>query len=818
MSAGKGRTGMEAADAKISLKKLEQNIIHMHRGVEILLIVKGSIQLELEGALYSLESDDVVLINHQELHAIRSASDNVVLQLRLSQEYLERECRELCGVVFACNSTGSTEEDSANYFEVKRILVRMLLTYAQKNEGYTLEYKGLLYQLFYHLKLHFQTEGSGFSMVHREEKTASIADIVSYINDNYHRSISLKEAAAQAFMSPAYFSKYFKTKLGVRFLDYLTRVRMEHAVSDLLNTDQSILSVSLNNGFASAKSFATAFQRTFNQTPSEYRRSHYRSREKVNEEESQQELDAGMSGDMKELRFYIRRHSLEPENRAEWGGKTELALGEALGGASDEAPGGASDEALGGASDEAPSGAPGGAPSGAPGGQLPQPRLLVNIGRAREVLLAGTMDQLRMVQKKLHFHYVYFHSLIEPQPETVRDSMFFGNYTYYQMFQSFRELGLIPYWHVDFSALEQTEASGSTQVFCRELSDLLDFLIRSFSEEEVRQWKIELACSDPADAEEFKQFYLEVSSLVAGRLNGTVGLQALFRNTAQERDLFVQVLLLAKERGQEPGFVSFSGAFDTERLYAGISEEAFRKLGGYHRQLTEQVQALTAQAGCRIDEIYMPEWNTLSSKTLIQSGTFFRSALILDTLLSLGNDISGIGFYLNTYAPTMLRRREDTSMLALFLFFQARRPVFFVLDALRRMGQDLLYRGQYVLATGNGGGGFNILVYYPCYVDPMYSLDDGYMEYVKKRFLIRLTGLKAGTYQFKCFTFDKDSAGIFRWWEKSGSSGVKDPDFIEYMNALGPDLFLYVQQIDGSYTLSPTLSFNGIILYQVKRI
>lgn len=99
-----------------------------------------------------------------------------------------------------------------------------------------------------------------------------IDDALSYINDHLCENISLDDVASHVFMSPAYFSAYFKRKTGKKFIDKLTSIRMEKAAQLLLN-DDSLSAAEISNmiGYNHIGYFYRKFKSYFGTTPTEYK-------------------------------------------------------------------------------------------------------------------------------------------------------------------------------------------------------------------------------------------------------------------------------------------------------------------------------------------------------------------------------------------------------------------------------------------------------------------------------------------------------------------------------------------------------------------
>ncbi len=93
-----------------------------------------------------------------------------------------------------------------------------------------------------------------------------------YISVHFHEKFTLDRAAEYAGFSRTYFSQKFKAVTGFGFNDYLTAVRLRHAVDLLLNTDMSITETAYSCGFNDSNYFGGVFRRHFGVPPREYRR------------------------------------------------------------------------------------------------------------------------------------------------------------------------------------------------------------------------------------------------------------------------------------------------------------------------------------------------------------------------------------------------------------------------------------------------------------------------------------------------------------------------------------------------------------------
>lgn len=93
-----------------------------------------------------------------------------------------------------------------------------------------------------------------------------------YIKKNYHNNnLSLNNVTEHIEISTSYFSNIFKTKTGMTFVEYLTKIRIEKAKQLFLLTDKLIYEIAYEVGFSDAHYFSSIFKKNVGVTPREYK-------------------------------------------------------------------------------------------------------------------------------------------------------------------------------------------------------------------------------------------------------------------------------------------------------------------------------------------------------------------------------------------------------------------------------------------------------------------------------------------------------------------------------------------------------------------
>ncbi len=98
-----------------------------------------------------------------------------------------------------------------------------------------------------------------------------IEKVMTYLNDNFDKNISLSEAAKIAGMTEVALSRFFKLRTGKTFVDTLTELRLGTASRMLIDTTNSITEVAYKCGFNNMSNFNRIFKKKKDCTPKEFR-------------------------------------------------------------------------------------------------------------------------------------------------------------------------------------------------------------------------------------------------------------------------------------------------------------------------------------------------------------------------------------------------------------------------------------------------------------------------------------------------------------------------------------------------------------------
>lgn len=250
---------------------------HWHEEMELIVIKKGQGRIFIDLTPAEVSAGDIVFVMPGQLHSIEQIKG-------LSMEYeniffkpslLRAANQDLCYREFLQPFFSGLTEFSAHvtpehpdYGQIAFCIEQMDNLCDTRPTGFQLAVKGFLFQLFFLLISHSHAKLPGSK---NEKSLEKIKLILSYIQENYAHSISIKEISEACFYSQSHFMKFFKDCMGVSFIRYLNDYRLQVAAQLLKETEDNILEVATAAGFENLSYFNRAFKKKYGVTPGRYR-------------------------------------------------------------------------------------------------------------------------------------------------------------------------------------------------------------------------------------------------------------------------------------------------------------------------------------------------------------------------------------------------------------------------------------------------------------------------------------------------------------------------------------------------------------------
>lgn len=102
---------------------------------------------------------------------------------------------------------------------------------------------------------------------------AIMQNVRKYIEEQYSNPLlSLNHLEDEFGINGKYLSFLFREEIGVKFVDYLSQVRLEYAKALLVETHSSVQDIAIQVGYTNSMTFIRGFKKSFGMTPGDYRK------------------------------------------------------------------------------------------------------------------------------------------------------------------------------------------------------------------------------------------------------------------------------------------------------------------------------------------------------------------------------------------------------------------------------------------------------------------------------------------------------------------------------------------------------------------
>lgn len=219
------------------------------------LVRKGVFGFAQNGKSYEVSSNELFIVHKENNSEISICSDyasklTVSVDGRMLQPLLEQT-----GLASRNFLTLKEPERFIRLFEQAHSIL------SRRDNDYLLQGSILAYELLLEL-----------GALHRRIYPDPLPDIISYINRNMHRSLSLAEICHTFSIGRTSMYRLFMTHLKKSVGDYIISKRLQAAQNLLQNTDYPIKEVAARTGYSNQLYFAAEFKRLTGEAPGAYRK------------------------------------------------------------------------------------------------------------------------------------------------------------------------------------------------------------------------------------------------------------------------------------------------------------------------------------------------------------------------------------------------------------------------------------------------------------------------------------------------------------------------------------------------------------------
>ncbi|WP_027631532.1 GH39 family glycosyl hydrolase [Clostridium hydrogeniformans] len=828
---------------KIFTQTLEAFPYHWHDEVEILFILKGSVEIFVGKEITVLNEGDLYLINSNVIHYVKSTDYLEKAQLLIFQfnkTYLNKFDIDLKDIEFSLDSSKDDSKNKKVYNKIRATLAMMMNVVINNEEPNELLIKRYLLDLIIILLNKFNVnDKSKYTVVKQSENR--LHDIVKYINDNYNDdSLTVPKIAGEFFLNSQYISRYFKENMGISVKTFLDTLRLNKSLNDLIITKDRIIDVAHRHGFADEKSYYRVFKSILGITPNQYRE--VNSIKEVKDKKINY-LNINSKETLAKVFEYLRFNESDFEVKKSHYTDFEIETNEVI-------------------------------------GELKNSwNKLITFGHATYGLRYDLLNQLKMIQQDNNFKYVRFHGIFSDEMlvynENIKGDVYYNFNHIDSLLDSVLNLGITPFIELGFMPKKlvssdnqvfmwscYTSAPNNMEKWLNMIDAFVRHIINRYGVEEIEKWYFEFWNEPNLESvfwdrsrEEFFTFfkltYEKIKSINKNLKVGGFGNLKLGDFNSWINDFKDY----SKEHGCYLDFFSFH-AYHLKSIYDNIHEDqrfnkgieyikSNKSLGmsdydfsdivefgdeDYINRTIKEMVDIGSKLNMNYEEYWLTEWNSsMNSRDLVHD-TCFMAALIVKTCIENSNLVNGMGFWTFTdlFEEFNLEQPLFHGGFGLITYNGIKKASYHAYEFLNKLGKDIVYKDKGLIITKKNED-YQLLFYNYCHYNDLYrSLDYSQISQTNRYHVFKDAGerdyklklyIESGKYQFERYRVNRDEGSSFDAWVKMGAPDDLSKDGYRYLEKAAECGYkTWVEDVNDYISIETEVLPHEIQLIIVKKI
>ncbi len=255
---------------------------HTHNYLELAYVLNGSAVHNCNRSSTLIHEGDYFIIDYNSSHSYQATTDSFeLINCLFMPELIDpslKNCKSLQPVISSCQirfkNAFFTTDPSETIFKdedgkIKALLMTILEEFQEQARGYQQIIHSKIIELL------VTTMRKIYSGPQLNQKSDDMGRIMQYINSEYTNDITLKDICQKFNYSLSYMSMKFKKAIGMTYIEYLQKIRIERSMFLLINTDMSVEEITQAVGYHDIKSFYAIFKKISNTTPAKFRKNYY---------------------------------------------------------------------------------------------------------------------------------------------------------------------------------------------------------------------------------------------------------------------------------------------------------------------------------------------------------------------------------------------------------------------------------------------------------------------------------------------------------------------------------------------------------------
>lgn len=259
-------------DCSMFLVELSYRQFHLHKELELILVLRGHGQVSNEKSVFPVSHGDVLLFDSGQIHELDGGENGLMLlAIQISRSFCKRYCPQLRNTRFPENLLNpffSAEEIT----QLRHAMLKAFCAYLDRSLSSTFGCMAQLNLVFEQLlrRVPYQILDQT-QQVNRMKNQERVHRLLLYIQEHFREPIRLADLAQSEGLSETHVSRFIREQLNITLQEYLTRLRVEAAMQMLQTTDLSPTSIAYECGFSDPKYLNQGFLKLLGVSPARWR-------------------------------------------------------------------------------------------------------------------------------------------------------------------------------------------------------------------------------------------------------------------------------------------------------------------------------------------------------------------------------------------------------------------------------------------------------------------------------------------------------------------------------------------------------------------
>lgn len=254
------------------------NDLHWHEELQITLVTKGTLVIQVNGVDHELKTGQAILINKGILHVTTQLSqDGEYVSFNfpekllafhadstMEEKYVLPYTRSSFVSIVIADNTEWEKHALDMLWNMRRVFIR------NKNWGWEYEISIMTVQLWFNLISNLSLPQED-TPKHAKRQQERLQLMLSFIHQNYSSPITLREIADTAHLSISECTRSFKKTVHMTPYEYLIKYRIKKSCELLVSSDDTITEIAGKVGFNHVNHFIQSFKKVQGRTPKVFR-------------------------------------------------------------------------------------------------------------------------------------------------------------------------------------------------------------------------------------------------------------------------------------------------------------------------------------------------------------------------------------------------------------------------------------------------------------------------------------------------------------------------------------------------------------------